>query len=117
MKKYNLAFRTAASGAVLAMSLAGTAHASVDVNPFGASELNGGYRLAQAAEAKCGEAKCGGNTEKSKASEAKCGGNTEKSKASEAKCGEAKCGAAAEKPAEKTIKEAKCGEAKCGGSR
>lgn len=55
------------------------------------------------ADAKCGEAKCGGVT-------------TPVTKKADAKCGEAKCGGTAKAPVSKKA-EAKCGEAKCGGSK
>lgn len=103
MSKHDTILRTAASGAILGLALAGSAHASVESNPFSATELNAGYRLAAA-----DEARCGANAAKGKASEAKCGSD---------KATEAKCGAAKEKGEKKAIREAKCGEAKCGGNR
>ena len=58
-------------------------------NPFGLSELSGGY--AQLAEGKCGAGKCGG----SKGMEGKCGaGKCGGSKGAEGKCGAGKCGGA-----------------------
>jgi uncharacterized low-complexity protein len=77
-------------------------------NPFGVTELSGGYM--QIAEARCGEAKCGGKKESKDGScgEGKCGGEK---KTKEASCGEGKCGG------EKKTNEARCGEAKCGGKK
>ena len=80
-------------------------------NPFGLSELNGGY--AQIAdshmEGKCGgdkgaEGKCGGD----KGAEGKCGGDK---KAGEGKCGAGKCGG------DKKAAEGKCSAGKCGGDK
>ncbi|OOZ74959.1 hypothetical protein BOW49_02210 [Solemya velum gill symbiont] len=75
MSKYDANFRTVASGAIIALGMAGTAHAAADANPFGLTALDNGYRVAQSAtEGKCGEGKCGGNKAKS-ATEASCGGD------------------------------------------
>ena len=86
-----------AFGAGIAMS----PMAMADTNPFGATELNGGYMQvagSHAGEGKCGEGKCG---------EGKCG---ESKGDKEGKCGEGKCG---EGKAKKLTK-GKCGEGKCG---
>jgi uncharacterized low-complexity protein len=98
---------TALGAAFLATSIAPLA--SADVNPFSATQLNGGYDLAnyahheegetKGAEGKCGEGKCG----------------ADKKAAKEGKCGEGKCGA--DKKAAKAAKEGKCGEGKCGGDK
>ena len=89
------------SAFVLSMAL--SAPAQAESNPFSVAELPAGYMLA-AAEGKCGEGKCGA----SKAKEMKCGeGKCGASKAKEMKCGEGKCGAS-------KAKEMKCGEGKCG---
>ena len=103
------------TGTVLALGTVSSASLAADVNPFGMTELSGGYTLTVA------DAKCGG---KKSANEAKCGeGKCGDSKAKkEAKCGEGKCGGdKAKKEAKcggnKAKKEAKCGEGKCGGSR
>jgi len=84
------------TGAALAMGVSAGASASVDVNPFGMTELSQGFQLA-ASEAKCGasmdkttEGKCGDS--KAKAAESKCG-DSKKAKPAESKCGQAKCGA------------------------
>ena len=84
---------------VATLGLASVAHA--DTNLFTANELDRGYDLAAAdAEGKCGEGKCGADTE---------------SKDSEGKCGEGKCGADTEdKDTEDKDAEGKCGEGKCG---
>ena len=60
---------------------------SADTNPFAANQLSGGYDLVSyghhegkdKAEGKCGEGKCGADTE---------------AKDAEGKCGEGKCGSA-----------------------
>lgn len=94
----------AAVGGTLAAGLAISPAVQADENPFSITELSAGYMLAEnAAEAQCGEAKCGGAKPK-RVSESNCGAK----KAEEATCGarkeaaEAKCGA--KQPAE-----AKCG--------
>ena len=101
LNKSSVAIATLAAGMALSPSLA-----SADSNPFSSTELSSGYmQLAEhhADEAKCGEAKCGGDK---KAEEDKCGADK---KAKEAKCGgdkkaeEAKCGA------DKKAHEASCG--------
>ena len=95
----------AASAALTAGLALSPMLASAETSPFASAELSNGYmQLAghhEAAEAKCGEGKCGAD----KAAE----------KVEEAKCGEGKCGAkgAAAVAAEKAA-EAKCGEGKCG---
>jgi uncharacterized low-complexity protein len=100
-----------AVGAALATSLASTTVVNAAENPFAMSELSSGYMVADAAEGKCGEGKCGGD----------------KKAAEEGKCGEGKCGGdkkAAEEGAAKTTEEGKCGgdkkaagEGKCGGDK
>ena len=94
----------AAVGAAFASSMMLSGTVSAGENPFGLSELNGGYmQIAQAAkEGKCGEGKCGGT----KASEGK---------PMEGKCGEGKCGGT--KASEGKPMEGKCGEGKCGGKK
>ncbi|PSL11827.1 hypothetical protein CLV44_12250 [Marinobacterium halophilum] len=87
----------AAVGTAFLLGLGATSAVAAD-NPFAAQPLSSGY--AELAEAKCGEAKCGGDT-KPKAD-------------TEGKCGEAKCGAEATPKADT---EGKCGEAKCGGNQ
>ena len=84
-----------AMGAAFVTSLAGTNIASAAENPFAMSELSSGYMVAEAAEGKCGEGKCGGEKKAAAA-----GGKA----AAEGKCGEGKCGG--EKKA--------AGEGKCG---
>ncbi|EAW31596.1 hypothetical protein GP2143_08599 [marine gamma proteobacterium HTCC2143] len=101
---------TALGAAFLATSIAPLA--SADVNPFSATQLNGGYDLAnyahhgetegKGAEGKCGEGKCGADK---KAAEGKCGGD--KKAEAEGKCGGDK----------KAATEGKCGEGKCGGDK
>jgi len=86
--------------------------ASADVNPFAASELKGGYQLADAhkqGEGKCGEGKCGGHKAEK---EGKCG---------EGKCGGDKAAKDGSSGVDKAVKEGSCGgdkaakEGKCGG--
>jgi uncharacterized low-complexity protein len=90
MKKQNLAL-LAVGSAFAATALTPMAHAASD-NPFGATQLQSGYQLAQA-DSKKMDAKCGADK---KGAEAKCGADK---KGVEAKCGadkkgaEAKCGA------------------------
>jgi uncharacterized low-complexity protein len=82
-----------ALGAAFATSLAaGSAFAAE--NPFGQSELAGGYMVADQhgdkpkMEGKCGEGKCGAKDKAKK--EGQCGGDKTMK---EGKCGEGKCGA------------------------
>ena len=107
MSKKTMKPVAAAIGAAFvgSMMLAGTANASG--NPFGLSELNGGYaQIAQSAnEGKCGAGKCGGSKAAEKSMEGKCGGAKSTEKSMEGKCGGAK-------PAE-----GKCGAGKCGGAK
>jgi len=90
MKKQNLV-SIAVGSAFAAAALTPMAHAAGD-NPFGATQLQAGYQLAQA-DTKKKDASCGGDK---KGTEAKCGADK---KAAEAKCGadkkgaEGKCGA------------------------
>lgn len=89
MKKLNKTPLAAALGTALVSSL-GAATVSAEVNPFGISELSGGYM--QLAEAKTGkgEMKCGANMADMKKSEMKCGA---KMGMKEGTCGEGQCGA------------------------
>lgn len=74
-------------------------------------------------DSKCGEGKCGGDSEESakesKCGEGKCGegkedcdGKCDHDKSTEAKCGEGKCGGDSE--SKEAVQDAKCGEGKCG---
>ena len=79
------ASKTASVALALTAALGGSAAVQAAANPFGISELGGGYlQLAEAAtgatnsgakktaaEGKCGEGKCGANK---KTAEGKCGG-------------------------------------------
>jgi len=78
-----------AIGAAVAgsMMLAGAAGAAD--NPFGMTELNGGYLQTAAAHM---EGKCGGNMTDKQPMEGKCGGNMTDKKPMEGKCGAGKCG-------------------------
>ena len=99
-----------ALGAAFITSLAGTPVANAAENPFAMSELSSGYMVAEMAEGKCGEGKCGGDKMKT---EGKCG---------EGKCGGDKAAAeggdkAAAEGGDKAKAEGKCGEGKCGGAK
>ena len=85
MKKQNLV-SLAIGTAFAAVALAPAAHAAG--NPFGATQLEAGYQLAQA-----------------------------DTKMKDGKCGEAKCGADKKAAGEKKMKDGKCGEAKCGADK
>ncbi len=111
----------AAIGAAFVGSMLAVGSANAGANPFGLSELNGGYaqiagnmegkcggdKAEKSAEGKCGAGKCGGEM---KAGEGKCGAGK---CGGEMKAGEGKCGGdKAEKSAE-----GKCGAGKCGGGK
>jgi len=100
-----------ALGAAFVTSLAGTPVANAAENPFAMSELSSGYMVAEMAEGKCGEGKCGGEKTKAegKCGEGKCGGDKAKT---EGKCGGDKAGTEG-----KAMGEGKCGEGKCGGEK
>ena len=100
-----------ALGAAFVTSLAGTPVANAADNPFAMSELSSGYVVAEMAEGKCGEGKCGGDKAKA---EGKCGGDKA---GAEGKCGGDKAETMATEGADKAKKEGKCGEGKCGGSK
>ncbi len=110
MKKQMIKPLTLGSAVVLTAAMAGQTFANE--NPFAANQLKAGYELAAATEGKCGEGKCGGDTDakdaEGKCGEGKCGGDTD-AKDAEGKCGEGKCGGDEEKSSE-----GKCGEGKCG---
>jgi uncharacterized low-complexity protein len=97
-----------AVGTALGASLALSPMAMADTNPFGMTELQGGYMQIAGGhgEGKCGEGKCGGE----KAGEGSCGSKSAEGSCGEGKCGEGKCGG------EKAEGEGKCGEGKCGGA-
>jgi uncharacterized low-complexity protein len=93
MKKQNLV-SLAVGSAFAAIALSPVAHAGE--NPFGATQLQAGYQLAQA-DTKTKDGACGGD----KKMDAKCGADK---KAAEAKCGadkkkDAACGADKKKDA------------------
>ena len=102
-----------ALGAAFITSLAAAPVANAAENPFAMSELSSGYMVAEMAEGKCGEGKCGGEKTKAegKCGEGKCGGDKTKA---EGKCGGDKAGA---EGADKAKAEGKCGEGKCGGEK
>ena len=103
MSKKSMKPVAAAIGAAFAGSMMLSGTAAAGSNPFGMTELNGGYAQiasnhmegkcggakATEAEGKCGAGKCGGA--KPEAAEGKCGGA--KPAATEGKCGAGKCGA------------------------
>ncbi|MGB5199575.1 MAG: low-complexity protein [Sedimenticolaceae bacterium] len=119
------------------MLIAGGAHAAE--NPFGLSELAGGYaQLAGShVEGKCATGKCGGNAKMAdgKCATGRCGGNAKmadgkcaagscggSAKMADGKCGAGKCGGNAEMAEGKDrggakMTEGKCGEGKCGGAK
>ena len=122
----NLTPLTSAIGATLASALAlGSVQAAE--NPFGLSELEGGYMQVAMegkcagnmgtaakgmAEGKCGAGKCGGSMMKAKAKmNGKCGGNMGAKGAMDGKCG----GSMGQKA--KRMMQGKCGTGKCGGSK
>jgi len=100
-----------ALGAAFITSLAGTPVANAAENPFAMSELSSGYMVAEMAEGKCGEGKCGGEKTKAegKCGEGKCGGDKAKT--------EGKCGGDKAEAEGKAMGEGKCGEGKCGGEK
>ena len=120
-KKSNLTPLAIAAGTALVTSLASTTVANAAGNPFAMSELSSGYMVAEMAEGKCGEGKCGGKMKSAtegKCGEGKCGG--EMKTTTEGKCGGAKATDEAAEAAAgeaKTMKEGKCGEGKCGGNK
>jgi len=95
-----------AIGAAFAGSILIAGGANAAVNPFGLSELAGGYaQLAGShVEGKCATGRCGGNAKMAdgKCGTGKCGGNAEMAegkdrggaKMAEGKCGAGKCGGA-----------------------
>ncbi len=85
-KRIQLKPLAAAIGTTFAVSLAVSPVANAADNPFGMTQYENGYMVA---EGKCGEGKCGDKKE------------------AEGKCGEGKCG-------DKKEAEGKCGEGKCG---
>ena len=107
----------AALGTTFVVALAASPIANATDNPFSLTEISGGYMVADKAEGKCGEGKCGGAKAKdTKETEGKCGGAKAKdTKETEGKCGEGKCGGAKAKDTKET--EGKCGEGKCGGEK
>ncbi len=109
MSKMSVKPVATAIGAAFVGSMLVAGSANAGTNPFGLSELNGGY--AQIADSHM-DGKCGGN----KGAEGKCGGD----KAAEGKCGAGKCGG--EKAAEgkcggEKAAEGKCGAGKCGANK
>jgi uncharacterized low-complexity protein len=101
-----------AIGGAFAATLAASPIANAADNPFGMTQLSGGYMQVAQAEGKCGEGKCGGSKAAKSSSEGTCGG----SKQSEGKpMAEGKGGGA--EPAAKPVAEGKCGEGKCGGNK
>lgn len=101
MSKRNLNPLAAAVGAAFMASVVLSPMASASENPFQATELGAGYKLAgNHGEGKCGEGKYGEGEKGDK--EGKCG-EGKKSEKGDKGDKEGKCG------------EGKCGEGKCGG--
>ena len=73
-----------ALGAAFVTTLAATPVANAADNPFAMSELSSGYMVAEMAEGKCGEGKCGGDK---KDKEGSCGGEKEANCSGEGSCG------------------------------
>ena len=123
MSKTTMKPVAAAIGAAFVGSMMLAGSASAASNPFGLSELNGGYAQVagnegkcggsmsteKPAEGKCGAGKCGGSMSTEKAAEGKCGGSMPTEKAAEGKCGAGKCGG--------SMSTEKAAEGKCGGSK
>ena len=112
-----------AIGAAFAGSILIAGGANAAENPFGLSELAGGY--AQLAgnhvEGKCATGRCGGSAKMAdgKCAAGRCGGSA---KMTEGKCGTGRCGGNAEMAEGKDrggakMTEGKCGEGKCGGAK
>jgi uncharacterized low-complexity protein len=118
-------------GTLTVSSLALVGSINAQANPFGATELSGGYM--QLAEGSAGEGKCGADHMKKgegkcgadhmKKGEGKCGADKMEMKKAEGKCGEGKCGADKMKAdeakggadkMEMKKGEGSCGEGKCG---
>jgi len=95
MKQVKKSGIATALGAVVIGSLASVS-LQANASPFEMNTLESGYML-DAAEAKCGEGKCGGDKKgkEGKCGEGKCGGDKKGKKDKEGKCGEGKCGSGA----------------------
>ncbi|GMR20811.1 MAG: hypothetical protein BMS9Abin36_1408 [Gammaproteobacteria bacterium] len=99
----------AAVGITVVASLASLPLANAAGNPFAASDLGSGYKVA--AEGQCGEGKCGGNKMKGMMKdkkEGKCGEGKMKGK-KEGKCGGGKMKGDMKDMDMKGKKEGKCG--------
>lgn len=121
MTKKTHSFYAAATTAAVTLALSGAAQAG-ETNPFSATSLQGGYQLAENAEGRCGEGRCGGDaaprerSSKDRSGEGRCGGNAASGdKASEGRCGEGRSGSGA--TSGEKASEGQCGEARCGGNR
>ncbi|MGB5672069.1 MAG: low-complexity protein, partial [Sedimenticolaceae bacterium] len=86
MSKTTMKPVAAAIGAAFVGSMMLAGSASAASNPFGLSELNGGY-----AQIAGNEGKCGGSMSTDKPAEGKCGGSMSTDKPAEGKCGAGKC--------------------------
>ena len=123
MAKFN-SLKPIATGlglAVAATALTASINANAAQNPFATQSLSSGYMVADAAEGKCGDAKCGasmGMSEKDKAAmndkskgDGMCGASKAAAKSDkEGSCGDSKKGAAMKE--DKMKKEASCGASK-----
>jgi len=101
-----------AIGGAFAATLAAAPIANAADNPFGMTQLSGGYMQVAQAEGKCGEGKCGASkqSEGKLVAEGKCAGSVQSEGKPVAEGGGAK-------PAAKPVAEGKCGEGKCGGNK
>ncbi len=108
-------------GVTLMGSLALSTTTQAAENPFGLTELDGGYMQLAMNEGKCGgemkgaEGKCGGDK---MGAEGKCGGDKQSKEGScggDMKAKEGSCGESMEKTGKSM--EGKCGEGKCGGDK
>ncbi|MGR9072180.1 MAG: HvfA family oxazolone/thioamide-modified RiPP metallophore [Gammaproteobacteria bacterium] len=114
MKKMKKTPLAAAMGTAMISTFAAAA-VQAEANPFGMSELSGGYmQVAEAEAAKGGEMKCGANM-KMDMKEGKCGAGMMggEMKMEEGKCAGKKAEKAEAKATEDKSKEGKCGEGKC----
>ena len=75
LKKRTIKPVAAALGTTFVVALAAFPVANAADNPFSLTGISSGYMVADSAEGKCGEGKCGGDkTKDTKEAEGKCGG-------------------------------------------
>lgn len=104
-KKRSMKPMAAAIGAAFVTSFATLPAGNAQENPFGVTQLSGGYMVA---EKGMGEGKCGGMKNEAQQKSDKEGACAGMKKAKEGKNGEKVTGKG---------KEGKCGEGKCGGNK